>query len=126
VTTTTILERVEGRYEILEEPYGKVYKWVPGHALIECDCGQVFSIEGTMAASCPRCDADYTGVDMRLADKTLKEDETYTQAQREYEEWMKGEEEHLSHPEALYSGGLFSGLAAKDEMNRILDVLYGS
>src|SRR4051812_30558490 len=103
-----------------------VYKWVPGYALIECDCGQLFTIEGAIAASSssPRCDADYTGVNMSLSDKLLKEDETYTHAQREYEEWMKGEEDLLLHPEGLYSGGLFSGLAAKDEINRIVDVLY--
>ena len=45
---------------------------------------------------------------------------------REYEAWMKDEGSHRRHSEGLYVGGLFSGLAAKDERNRILDVLYGS
>jgi hypothetical protein len=127
VTTTTIVkERVEGHYEVLEEPYGKVYKWVSAYALIECDCGQLFSTEGT-TASCPRCEGDYTGVVRGVGGKPLKEDDTYTtHAQREYQEWMKGEENHLSHSKRLYSWGLFSGLTAKDEINRILDVLYGS
>jgi hypothetical protein len=39
---------------------------------------------------------------------------------------MKDEGSPRRLPERLYGGGLFSGLAAKDEMNRILDVLYGS
>ena len=33
---------------------------------------------------------------------------------------------HRRHSERLYAGGLFSGLAAKDEMNRVLDALYYS
>jgi hypothetical protein len=45
---------------------------------------------------------------------------------REYEAWMmKDEGSHRRHSEGLYGGGLLSGLAAKDERNRILDVLYG-
>src|SRR3954468_9674081 len=122
-----VKESVEGHYEVLEEPYGKIYKWVPAYALIECGCGQLFSTEGTIATSCPTCDADYTGVDLRLGEsKPLKEDEAYYSTRHEHEAWMKGEEDHLPHPKRLYSWGLFSGLAANDEINQIVDVLYGS
>lgn len=36
---TKVKVRVEGHYDVREVPYGKVYKWVPAHALIVCDCG---------------------------------------------------------------------------------------
>jgi hypothetical protein len=39
---------------------------------------------------------------------------------------MKDEGSHPMHSGGLYGGGLLSGLAAKDERNRVLDVLYGS
>src|SRR5215207_9711898 len=58
--------------------------------------------------------------------KALMEEEVYYPTHREYEAWKKDEGSHYTHPERLYSGGLFSGLAAKDELNRILDVLYGT
>jgi hypothetical protein len=119
------VERVEGHYETQDVEFGKVYKWVPADALIECECGQLFTIEG-ITTSCPRCSADYTGVVRRLKGQPSKEDDTSTtNAQREYQEWIKDEEYHLSHPKRLYSWGLFSGLAAKDERNQMLDLLYG-
>ena len=31
--TTQIKERIEGHYEVEEVPYGRVYRWVPGHVL---------------------------------------------------------------------------------------------
>ena len=78
-------------------------------------------------AACPNCSADHGGVLRELEYKALIEEEVYYPTQRDYEAWMKDEGSHYtSHPERLYSGGLFSGLAARDELNRILDVLYGT
>jgi hypothetical protein len=106
--------------------FGKVFVWVPPKALVECDCGQSFSAEGNTAA-CPKCGADHSEVVVRrLRDKPLREEEAYYRTYREYEEWMKAEGSHHRHPERLYRGGLFSGLAAKDELNRLLNVLYGT
>jgi hypothetical protein len=122
-----IVERTAGHYEVQDVEWGKVFMWVPGNTLIECDCGQSFTAEGATAASCPRCDADHTGVASRgLGGKPLAEEEAYRPTRREYEAWMKDEGSHRRHPERVYGGGLFSGLAAKDEMNRVLDVLYGT
>ena len=61
-----------------------------------------------------------------LSGKPLTEEEAYRPTRREYEAWMKEAGSQGRHLERLYAGGLFSGLAAKDEMNRVLDVLYGS
>ena len=106
--------------------FGTVYRWCPESLVIECDCGQSFTVEGAKAASCPRCDAEHRGGATELAGKPLSEEEAYHPTRREYEAWMKDEGSHRRHPERLYGGGLFSGLADKDEMNRVLDVLYGS
>jgi len=121
-----VKEYVQGHYEVLDQSYGKVYKWVPAQALIECECGQLLTIQESID-SCQSCQADYTEVVRELGDKLLlTENAAYYSTHREYEEWMEGEEEHLPDPKSLYSWGLFSGLARKDEINRIVDILYGS
>jgi hypothetical protein len=124
---TQIIERVEGHYEVQAVEMGTVYIWCPESVVIECDCEQTFTTEGAMVASCPRCGAEHTGVPRELGGKPLAEEEAYRPVRREYEAWMmKDEGSHRRHSEGLYGGGLFSGLAAKDERNRILNVLYGS
>jgi hypothetical protein len=124
---TQVIERIEAHYEVQEVEMGTLYRWCPESVAIECDCGQSFSAEGAKAASCPRCGAEHTGLARELGDKKpLTEEEAYRPARREYEAWMKDEGSHRRHAAGLYVEGLFSGLAAKDEMNRVLDVLYGS
>jgi hypothetical protein len=126
---TQIIERVKAHYEVQAVEMGTVYIWCPESVVIECDCSQTFTTEGAMVASCPRCGAEHTGVPTReLGGKPLaEEEEAYCAVRREYEAWMmKDEGSHRRHSEGLYEGGLLSGLAAKDERNRILNVLYGS
>jgi hypothetical protein len=125
---TQIIERVEAHYEVQAVEMGTVYRWCPESVVIECDCSQTFPTEDAMVASCPRCGAEHTGVPTReLGGKPLAEEEAYRAVRREYEAWrMKDEGSHRTYSEGLYSGGLLSGLAAKDERNRILNVLYGS
>jgi hypothetical protein len=96
-TTTAIRERVEGHYEVEEVPYGEVYKWTPGHALVECECGQLILVDAT-TTTCP-CGADYTAVVQRLAGETLEEDKVYDPEQQDYEAWLREEE---AHPELDY------------------------
>jgi hypothetical protein len=125
---TQIIERVEAHYEVQAVEMGTLYRWCPESVVIECDCEQTFTTEGAEVASCPRCGAEHTaGVARELGGKKpLAEEEAYRPVRREYEAWMKDEGSHRRHSEGLYGGGLLSGLAAKDERNRILDVLYGS
>jgi hypothetical protein len=126
--TTKVIERLEAHYEVRDVEMGTVYRWCPESVVIECDCSQTLTTEVAMVASCPRCGAEHTGVARELGEKTLaEEEEAYHPVRREYEAWiMKDEGNHRRHSEGLYVGGLFSGLAAKDERNQILDVLYGS
>ena len=122
-----VIEQVEAGYEVEEVEMGTLYRWCPESVVIECDCGQSFTVKDATAASCPRCGAEHTGLARELGDKKpLTEEEAYRSERREYEAWMKDEGSHRRHSEGLYGEGLFSGLAAKDEMNRVLDVLYGS
>ena len=124
---TQIVERVEAHYEVQAVEMGTVYRWCPESVVIDCDCEQTFTTEVAMVASCPRCGAEHTGGAREPGGKKpLTEEEAYRPVRREYEAWMKDEGSHRRHSEGLYGGGLFSGLAAKDERNRILDVLYGS
>ena len=83
-----IVECTAGHYEAQDVEFGRVYRWMPANALVECDCGQLFSAEESTAA-CPRCEADYTGVVRGLEDKPLTEEEAYYPTHREYEAWMK-------------------------------------
>jgi hypothetical protein len=125
---TQIVERVKAHYEVQEVELGTVYIWCPESVVVECDCEQTFTTEGAMVASCPRCGAEHTvGVAREQGVKPpLTEEEAYRPVRREFEAWMKDEGNYRRHSEGLYGGGLLSGLAAKDERNRILDVLYGS
>jgi hypothetical protein len=123
-----VIEQVEACYEVEEVETGTLYRWCPERVVIECDCRQSFTVEGAAKdASCPRCGAEHSGAVAReLAGKPLTEEEAYRLTRREYEAWMKEAGNHRRHLERLYAGGLFTGLAAKDEMNRVLDVLYGT
>jgi hypothetical protein len=35
-----IIEQLEGHYEVQDVEFGKVYKWHPDSAIIECECGK--------------------------------------------------------------------------------------
>jgi len=125
-TVTQVIKRVNPHYEIEEVEMGTLYRWCPESVVVECDCGHSFTAEGATAASCPRCGAEHRGVARGLGGKPLTEEEAYRPTRREYEAWMKGEGSHRRRSERLYAGGLFSGLAGRDEINRVLDVLYGT
>jgi hypothetical protein len=122
-----VIDRLEACYEVEEMEFGTVVRWCPESVVIECDCRQSFTVKGAKDASCPSCGVDHSGGVARGAtDKPLTEEEAYHLTRREYEVWIKEEESHRRYSERLYAGGLLSGLVAKHEINRILDVLYGS
>jgi hypothetical protein len=57
----TVIERLEGRYEIKDMPFGTVYRWSPECVVIECDCGQRLALSGC-TATCGGCGMDHTAV----------------------------------------------------------------
>ena len=69
---TKIKVRVEGHYEVEELPYGRDYRWVPAHALIECDCGRALDVHAGHTA-CPACGKDHAEVVRHLSERHLTE-----------------------------------------------------
>jgi|SRR5215207_2453909 len=87
---TKVKVKIEGHYEVQEIRYGKDYKWVPAHALIECDCGQAMDADAHHTA-CPRCGADHTAVVREVVGRHLG-DEVLHPWHAEYEEWIRFKE----------------------------------
>jgi hypothetical protein len=55
-----VIERIEGRYETQEAPFGTVYRWCPGCVVVECDCGEEMALTGS-TSTC-ECGKDYTSI----------------------------------------------------------------
>ncbi len=53
-----VIEATAGGYETREVEFGRVYKWHPGHAVVECNCGEVSTLTDS-ASVCRRCGADH-------------------------------------------------------------------
>ena len=56
----TVIERTEGRYEVQEVEFGKVYRWLPERVMVGCGCGRTLSLT-TSETSCD-CGADHAAI----------------------------------------------------------------
>ena len=92
---TKVKVSIEGHYEVHEIPYGKDYRWVPAHALIECDCGKTMDADA-QRTTCPNCSADHTDVVREVAGRHLSE-EVLHPWYPDYEAWLRFKRDH---PEA--------------------------
>lgn len=90
---------ISGHYEVQRIPYGKDYKWVPAHALIECDCGQTMDVD-INHTTCPRCGVDHTTVVKEITGRHLA-DEILHPWHPEYEEWLRYKETHTDDENRL-------------------------
>ncbi len=36
----TVIDCIEGHYEVQKTSYGEAYVWCPEHAVVECECGE--------------------------------------------------------------------------------------
>ncbi len=54
-----IIERLQGRYEAQQVPFGRVYVWSPGHVLTECNCKKR-SIYTNAETFCTGCHMDHS------------------------------------------------------------------
>ena len=74
----------QGRYDTQEVPFGTVYRWCPGCIVVECDCGEELTLNGSMS-TCSECGADHTSVvreelsPRQLGKKTFTPDATTSQ-----------------------------------------------
>lgn len=90
--------KIEGHYEVEEIPYGKDYKWVPAHALIECDCGRVMDADSHHTV-CSNCGTDHAAVIEEISGRHLSEEDLRPwrryyeahsrQEHREDQEWLE-------------------------------------
>ncbi len=55
-----VIECAEGRYEVQDVEFGRVYKWRPERVVVECDCGERTALSGS-ETTCG-CGADHTEV----------------------------------------------------------------
>src|SRR5215204_5751476 len=44
---TRIIENIKAHYETHEVPFGRGYDWYPEHIIVECDCGERFTLTAT-------------------------------------------------------------------------------
>lgn len=77
---------IEGHYEVREFAFGKDYVWQPGHALIECDCGQTLDADERHTI-CPNCGTDHTDVVRQVVGRHLSEDVLHPW-HPDYESWV--------------------------------------
>ncbi len=90
---TTVVEHIEGGYEVHELPYGKDYAWCPECVVVECECGQRLTL--TAAETRCRCGADHTSlVREELDSRRLSEGASHPWDE-EYHEWRKKQDEYL-------------------------------
>jgi hypothetical protein len=55
-----VIERAEGRYEVQDVEFGRVYKWCPERVVVECDCGERAIL--TASETTCRCGVDHSAV----------------------------------------------------------------
>jgi hypothetical protein len=92
----TIIEYVEGHYDVQKTFYGEAYVWCHEHVVVECDCGErpVLSASETLCS----CGADHTA----LVQKVLASQRVPHPWDAEYDEWRKKQDEYLSSEETYW------------------------
>ena len=81
----TVIERTEGRYEVEEVEFGKVYRWLPERFMVGCGCGRTLSLT-TSETSCD-CGADHAAiVREELAAERLRNEPPHPWRQLHYSE----------------------------------------
>lgn len=52
------IENTEGRYEVQDVGFGKVYRWRPELLLVKCDCGEMSTLS-VSETTCAWCGTDH-------------------------------------------------------------------
>src|SRR5215216_2845431 len=55
---TRIIENIKAHYETHEVPFGRDYEWHPEQIIVECDCGERFTLSATSTMGTCRCGTD--------------------------------------------------------------------
>ena len=93
---TTIVECIEGHYEVQKSSYGEGYVWCHEQVVVECDCGErpVLSASETICT----CGADHAA----LVQKVLTSQKAPHPWEAEYHEWRKEQDEYLLSEETYW------------------------
>jgi len=90
---TTVIECIEGHYEVEETSYGQAYVWRPEHVVVECDCGERLVLRAS-ETDCS-CGADHAAlVREKLASRKVSNGALHPW-EAEYQEWRKKQNEYL-------------------------------
>jgi hypothetical protein len=88
---TTVIECIEGHYEVQKSSYGETYVWCPEQVVLECDCGQGLALTGSDTVC--GCGADHAV----LVREVLAQQRASHPWEVDYQEWRKKQGEfHLS------------------------------
>jgi hypothetical protein len=84
---TTVIECVEGYYEVEHTSYGRAYIWRPEHVVVECDCGErvVLSASETVCS----CGVDHVALVREELVSQKVSDEAPHPWEAEYQEWRR-------------------------------------
>ena len=76
---TKISVRIEGHYEVKEDPFSRAYEWQPGCVVLACDCGQELTLTGASSVPTCRCGADHSEIiqDLQEREGRLRDEVTH-------------------------------------------------
>jgi hypothetical protein len=98
---TKISIRIEGHYEVREEPFSRTYEWQPGCVVLECDCGQELTLTGTSNLPTCRCGADHSAIvqDLQEREGRLRHAVTHPWRYDAKEQAQQHLQDEAAHPE---------------------------
>ena len=56
-----VIEYVKAHYEVAEVEMGKIYRWCPESAVVECNCKQELTLT-TAKTTCVECGSDHAAI----------------------------------------------------------------
>jgi hypothetical protein len=59
---TRIIEDIEAHYETHEVPFGRSYEWHSEHIVVDCDCGERFTLTAVSTSTTCRCGTDHGAI----------------------------------------------------------------
>ena len=99
---TKILERIEGHYEVHEEPFSLAYTWHPASVTLECGCGERFTLTATSTTATCRCGTDYGAL---IRDLEEQEGQLPDKSTHPWHHDAQEQEKQHRQDEAAYSEG---------------------
>ncbi len=66
-----VVERLAAHYEVRAVQIGKVYRWCPEKAIVECDCGETLTLDAS-ATHCDNCGEDHALLIQQVLDSRLE------------------------------------------------------